>query len=149
MHYFSLRNISVFSGMFLLLFGLTTWMLTSLPGSNNMACVVGAYLTTGNIFINLILSVVIALSVVNMVEFSGVRKRYVSKSGVIGTILAFLTSFCAACTLPILASLGIGGLFNFISLNHAAFQMLAICMCLYALYSSHKKVVSECKMCLQ
>ena len=124
-------------------------MLTSLPGSNNMACVVGAYLTTGNIFINLILSVVIALSIVNMVEFSGVRKRFVSKSGVIGTILAFLPSFCAACTLPILARLCIGGLFNFISLNHGVFQMLAICMCLYALYSSHKKVVSECKMCLQ
>ena len=150
MHYFSLRNISVFTGMFLLFFGLTTWMLVTLPGSSQMACVVGAYMTTGNIFINLFLSSIIAMTVVNMVELSsGKQKKYVSKTGIIGSSLVFLTSFCATCTLPILATLGIGGALSFISLNHGLFQVLAALTCTYALFSSHRKVTTECKMCVQ
>ena len=149
MHYFSLRNISVFSGIFLLFFGFTIWMLSTLPGSSNMACVVGAYLTAGNVLLNLLLSAIIGLTVVNMVELSSGRKTFVSKSGVIGSSLVFLTSFCATCTLPILAGLGIGGALSLVSVHHGLFQTLAVLICAYSLFSSHKKVTSECKICVQ
>lgn len=152
MHYFSIRNISVFSGMFLAIYGLSLWMLITLPGSKNMACVLGAYMTPGNILLNMLLSAVVSLSIVNMIEFAGQRsqtkKSAVSKSSLLGTSLLFLTSFCASCTLPILAGLGIGGALNFISINQGWFQLLALLICVHALWSSHKKVVEECNICV-
>jgi len=148
MHYFSLRNISIFSGMFLVFYGITTWMLLNLPGSSNMACVIGAYVTPINLITNLLLSFAIAATVVNMVEFSTKKSAFVSKSGVIGSALVFLTSFCASCTLPILASLGVGGFFSLISIYHGWFQILALSTCVYALVSSHKKVVNDCNICV-
>ncbi len=152
MHYFSLRNISVFSVMFLVIYGLSIWMLLTLPGSRNMACVMGAYLTPGNIILNMLLSTVIALSIVNMVEFAYKRsqnkKAFVSGSSLVGTSFLFLTSFCASCSLPILAGLGIGGALNFISIYQGWFQILALLICLYSLWSSHKKVVEECNVCV-
>ncbi len=152
MHYFSLRNISVFSGVFLVVYGLSLWMLLSLPGSRNMACVMGAYLTPWSIVLNMLLSAVIALSVVNMVEFacnrSQSRKAFVSGSSLLGTSFLFLTSFCASCSLPILAGLGIGGALNFISIYHGWFQILALLICAHSLWSSHKKVVDECNVCV-
>jgi hypothetical protein len=124
-------------------------MLSTLPGSSNMACVVGAYLTAGNVLLNLLLSFIIGLTVVNMVELSSGRKTFISKSGVIGSSLVFLTSFCATCTLPILAGLGIGGALSLVSVHHGLFQTLAVLICAYSLFSSHKKVTSECKICIK
>jgi hypothetical protein len=113
-----------------------------------MACVIGAYVTPTNLITNLLLSFAIAATVVNMVEFSSKKSAFVSKSGVLGSVLVFLTSFCASCTLPILASLGVGGFFSLISIYHGWFQILALSTCVYALVSSNKNVVNDCNICV-
>ena len=147
MHYLKPRNIAISFAVFLFIFGLSIWMLKSLPGTSDLACVMGAYLTTGNIFINLFLSSFIALTVVNVIEISKNNTRYVPKSGLVGSALVMLTSFCAVCTLPILTSLGLSVVFTFISSNHGLFQVIAFALCLYALFSSHKQVKMECELC--
>ncbi len=146
MHYLKSRNIAVFAVVFLCLFALSTYLLATLSGVKNMACVEAAYFTGLNIFINLLISVMVGLSVVNTLELRNTAK-YSASSSLLGSVLLFLTSFCASCSLPFIAALGVGSLVNFISFNHSWFQLIAVGLCLYGFLDSHKKVTKQCRVC--
>jgi len=137
-------------GFSFFIFDMQYFMMASLPGYENEMCVMGAGLKASNVFFALVISLLGGLLASGFIYILQKRKaslQIVSFSG-IGIILASMTVFCAACTLPVISLFGLAiGLQAFTSYN-IWFKIISLLLMGYALYDIDKQVRGLCNRCI-
>jgi hypothetical protein len=138
-------------GFSFLLFDLQYLMMARLPGYENEMCVMGAGLNPSNILFGIIISLMgglLASGFIYMLQKRSISLPTASLSG-IGLIVASMTVFCMACTLPVISLFGLAiGLHVFTDYNFW-FKIVSIVLMGYALYDVNKQVRGICERCVE
>lgn len=137
-------------GVAVLVFDLNYYLMSTLIGSRNNACVVGANLTGVNLSFSALFSVMCG------VLGAGVVKLYLQRRGImkgsaisgIGMILGIFTMFCTACTFPIISLFGLSFGIGFFTDYSIGFQILSLSLLIYGLYTLNRQLVGSCEKCL-
>lgn len=145
------KNLIFFTGVSLLLFDLSYYLMSVLPGSRNSMCVVGANLTPLNIVFSLVMSILAGLMMVAVMSLAGSRIRrdkaaLGSLSGV-GFLIGLFSVFCPACSFPVLTLLGVSVGMEFISEHQLLFKGVGFVALLMGLYLLESQLKGECKIC--
>lgn len=148
-------------------FLLNFWIMQSLPGSRNEACVVGAGLTTFNIIFAILTSIAFGLLMMGMVQLYRQRKTkkmlqttapekpkegrksshfFAAGATVMGSFISFFTIFCVACTLPFITIFGAAISLNFFTDFEIEFKLLSLTLMFLALYLLNKQL-EGCEIC--
>lgn len=138
-------------GFSFFIFDMQFLMMARLPGYENEMCVMGAGLKASNVLFAVLISLMSGLLASGFIYTFEKRKaslQVMSFSG-IGIILASMTVFCAACTLPVLSLFGLAiGLHAFTSYN-LWFKIISLLLIGYALYDIDKQVKGICERCFE
>ncbi|PIR55220.1 hypothetical protein COU74_02345 [Candidatus Peregrinibacteria bacterium CG10_big_fil_rev_8_21_14_0_10_36_19] len=133
-------------GVTFLMFDLAYYVMTTLPGSRNEMCVIGAGFTTLNIVFSVVMSFLSALLTVGILEV-GMSKRSVSTSG-LGVLLGSLTVFCTACTLPVISLFGFSLSLLFFTTYADILKVVSMVLIFIALYIVNGQVQNKCNICV-
>ena len=132
------------------LFLIQYYLMATLPGEENLSCVMGAWLTFGNIVFSLFVSLLFGFLVaVFIYVFSQSLKSVASTSGVFSVLgfgTSMLTVFCTFCTLPVISLFGFSiglGIFTF---YNAYFKVLSIIFLFISIFLLHQKLQKGCKV---
>ena len=138
-------------GLSVLIFDFSYYLMSSLPGSRNSMCVVGANLTALNIGFSLIMSVLAGLMVVAMINLAG--RRYTAKKAVFGSLSGFgffaglLSVFCPVCSLPVLGLLGLSLGMEFFTEHHLIIKVFSLVAVIGGLYLLNSQLKEKCTIC--
>jgi hypothetical protein len=138
-------------GASFIFFDVNYYFMKTLPGSEDLMCVVGANLTTANVIFSVFYSLLAGILIAGVVELF---KRRASKSassvgGItgVGMLLGSLTVFCPACTIPVVSLFGLSfGLGAFTEYN-VVFKVVSVALLLGSMYLMEKQLADNCEMC--
>jgi len=153
-------------GVAFLVFDISYYLMSTLPGSRNEMCVMGANLTPLNISFGILLSLMFGvlgagfwglydanlqiLAVQRGREFetarTGTKVALTSLSG-IGAFLGVMTMFCTACTLPVISFLGVSFGLQFFTDNNIFFKVASVLLVLLAAYYLNRQLHFRCAAC--
>lgn len=139
-------------GTTVLLFDVNYYMMANLPGTRDRMCVIGAYLTPGNILFSVGLSVLTGIMVAAFVAlFREKRGRLAASSTVsgVGFLLGSLTVFCTFCTIPVISLFGLSLGLSFFTTYNLAFKIISMVFMLGGIYLINKQLADECVVCKQ
>ncbi len=124
-----LKYFLVFVGVALLMFDISYYLMSVLPGSRDYMCIEGANLTPLNISFSLLLSVMVGILVVGFISlfvqnYAKKKATLTSMSGV-GFIAGTMSLICPACALPVIPLLGASTWLNFVSEYEVLFKILS------------------------
>jgi ABC-type transport system involved in cytochrome c biogenesis permease subunit len=133
-------------GVVVLVFTISYYALANLPGTRDLACVEGAYLTPANIGFSLIFSLMIGVFVAGFIELLSVKRsghgKLLSLSG-IGLTFGMLTTVCTICTFTLIVPFAAGFLALFTTYN-LVFKILGLLSLAYALYKLEQQLNDNC-----
>jgi len=135
-------------GAAFLVFDVSYYALAHLPGTRNLACVEGGYLTAGNVLFSVVFAILLGIFAAGFVRLFRIRTEtkkatLMSLSGV-GLLVGMLTTFCTVCTIPVISFFGLSvGLGAFTTFN-VYFKVFSLASILYALYLLHKQIQGDC-----
>lgn len=138
-------------GFSFFLFDVQYVMMASLPGYENDMCVMGAGLKLSNI------AFAVTMSLLGGVFFSGFVKTLVNRSASlqavsfssIGILIASMTVFCAACTLPVISLFGLAFGLEFFSTYNIWFKIISMLLIGIGLYQIDQQIRGECERCVE
>ena len=138
-------------GIAFILFDISYIVMSKLPGTKNGACAIGASLTTTNLAFSAISSLLIAILLVGFFTIYSSQKSFKKTHSATGiSVLALisgqLTLFCSVCSLPILATLGLGGASHFINLHSIWFQIISLGLLSIGLVMLNRQLKHGCKI---
>ncbi|MBI2634557.1 hypothetical protein HYW82_02740 [Candidatus Peregrinibacteria bacterium] len=139
----------VMLGTALLLFDFNYYLMSTLPGSRDFACVVGANLTTGHIIFAGILSIlagIMAAGILALVRKNSSKFAVSSMSG-IGLFFGGMTMFCTACTLPFISLFGLNIGLSFFTTYSLLFQITSLGLLGISVIFLNKKLNRDCRAC--
>lgn len=135
-------------GIGVLIFDIGYLTMANLPGERNFACVEGAYLTPFNLIYMAVFGLLSGLFISGFLELYKLKaaknqSKLVSLSG-IGFVFVGLTTFCTACTLPVISVFGFSiGLSLFTTYN-IYFKLAALVSMLAALFLLNRRINEKC-----
>lgn len=137
-------------GVAFLMFDFNYYLMSTLIGSRNNACVVGANLTAANLVFSVIFSIFCGILVAGLVQLYRQRKLAMKGSMVsgFGLLLGIFTMFCTACTFPIISAFGLGLGVEFFTDYSPGFQVLSLALLGYGLYSLNRQLDGVCERCV-
>jgi hypothetical protein len=142
------KRLTVFGMTFSGFFYLNYWAMANLPGHTNNMCVPGGNLNTANVLISLLISVLIGFTVVGLAELISQKRMKASlKAGstsTIGAAFGIVTSFCTACTLPVLSLFGLSISLTFFTTYELWFKSLSILLLSFAIYMLNRQLADNC-----
>ncbi len=134
-------------GVAMLVFDFNYYLMSTMIGSRNHACVVGANLTTANLFFSAFFSVLCGVLGAGVVALYRQRRRGIKASAIsgVGMILGIFTMFCTACTFPIISLFGLSFGVGFFTDYSIGFQILSLLFLAYGLFTLNGQL--ECEKC--
>jgi cation transport ATPase len=134
-------------GIAFVVFDVMAYVLAKFPGEINFACTPGAYFTPGNLVYSAVFSLLFGLFVVGFYELlkhkSGPDASLLSLSG-IGILFAGLTTFCTACTIPVISLFGFSVGLSFFTDYNLYFKIAAMLAMIISIYLLNKQLLKEC-----
>lgn len=133
-----------------LLFLFNYRLMALLPAQGKFSCLIGGALTPFNVGFSLILSLLMGIMVSGLIHLF-LKKRdgafgTMSLMG-LGTGVGFFTTFCTACTLPVLSLFGLSLGFGFFTTYNVAFKIMSLTLLLVGLYLLNRQINDECLVC--
>lgn len=139
----------IFLGVGFIFFDVNYYLMSTLPGSRNEACVMGVNLTPLNIFFSIISSLAIALMVSGIIALlarkGGKKVAATSLSGV-GFGLGAFTLFCPVCALPALTAFGLSLGLDFFNDFNLIIKILSLILLFGGLILLNKQL--DCQRCI-
>lgn len=138
-------------GVAVLMFDVSYYAMSVLPGSRNNMCVMGANLTPVNILFTLVLSAMIGILVAGLValitqKYLKNRMALTSLSG-LGFLVGTLSVICTACTLPVISLFGLTIWLDFFTRQEILFKVLSLGMMAVALFLLNRQMKNACAAC--
>ena len=137
-------------GAAFIFFDINFYFMKTLPGSQDLMCVVGANFTTGNVVFSIFYSLLAGVLIAGVVAlFRRRAAKAASLGGVtgVGMLIGALTVFCPACTIPVVSLFGLSfGLGAFTEYN-LAFKLFSVALLAASLYLLEKQLRDTCEMC--
>lgn len=138
-------------GFSFFLFDVQYVMMAKLPGYENEMCVMGAGLKTSNIIFSSV------MSILGGVFFAGFIHTLVMRSAslktfsfsTVGILVASMTVFCAACTLPAVSFLGLAFGLSFFTTYNIWFKTISLVLIGAGLYQIDQQIRGECERCVE
>lgn len=135
-------------GLAFLLFDLNVYLMATLPGSHNNACVEGANLTWQNLIFSGLISILTALLLLGFYELRRQKqtenKIALSSLSGFSLVMAQFTIFCGFCSIPLLATTGLAGLTQLITEYSLWFQLLSLGLLLASCYFLNQQLEKNC-----
>ncbi|MBI2453174.1 hypothetical protein HYV56_00550 [Candidatus Peregrinibacteria bacterium] len=134
------------------LFLIQYYLMATLPGTKNLSCVMGAWLTFGNLvfslFVSLLFGFLVPVFIFIFSQSLKTLKSAASTSGVF-SLLGFGTSmlsvFCTFCTLPVISFFGVSIGLSIFTFYNAYFKVLSIIFLFISIFLLHRKLQKGCK----
>ncbi|MEK7673451.1 MAG: hypothetical protein AAB373_06230 [Patescibacteria group bacterium] len=135
-------NLLSMLGVSLLVFDLQYYMMANLPGTQDRMCVMGAGLTRVNLVFAGLIAVMSGLMVSGLIELFRKKSKKLAASTLSGLalIVATLTVFCAACTLPFITLFGFSLGLSFIGDYDLAIKIASLILMIMALVLVEKRL---------
>ena len=133
-------------GISFVLFDAMAYVLAKFPGEVNFACTPGAYFTVGNLIYSGFFSLMVGLFIVGFYELLKQKSggaSLLSLSG-IGVLFAGLTTFCTACTIPVITLFGFSISLSFFTTYNLYFKIAAMFAMVISLYLLNKQLNKTC-----
>jgi hypothetical protein len=139
--------IAAILGVSFIILDLMVYVLANFPGESNYACTPGAYFTPGNLIYSALFSLMVGIFIVGFYELAKMKSKpdasLLSFSG-IGMLLAGLTTFCTACTIPVISLFGFSiGLSIFTDFN-TYFKIAALLIMASSLFLLNRQLNKNC-----
>lgn len=137
-------------GVAVLVFDFNYYLMSTMIGSRNHACVMGANLTTANIIFSGIFSVLCGALGAGVVALYRQRRGVMKSSAIsgIGMILGIFTMFCTACTFPIISLFGLSFGVGFFTDYSITFQILSLALLGYGMFTLNRQLDGVCERCV-
>ncbi len=135
-------------GVSFLMFDLSYWILKNLPGTRNLQCIMGGYLTPFNLVYAAVFSILIGMFVGGFIRLFALKAengkaKLASLSG-LGFILATLTTFCTICTIPVISVFGFSIGLGFFTTYNAVLKVVAMASVLFSLWLLDRQINEAC-----
>lgn len=142
----------VFVGVAAIVFDISYYLMSTLPGSRDLMCVMGANLTPLNIGFSLIMSALIGLLVAGFIALFSMKlaekKATLTSVSGLGMLAGMMSVFCTACTLPVLSLFGLSVSLEFITHYDVPAKVLSVLLLSGSLYMLNKQLKKECAVCV-
>ena len=149
----SVKYFLAFLGSAVLIFDVSYYFMSVLPGSRDMMCIEGANLTPANIAFSLILSLLIGVMIAGFIALFA--KNYAKQKAALTSLSGFaflvgtMSVMCVSCTIPVISLFGFSVWLDFISNNEFLFKVVSLCSIGAALFLLNKQLKGECKVCVE
>lgn len=139
----------VMLGVSALFFDLNFWMMRNLPGTKDLACVIGANFTTANIIFASILSILTGILVASIVALFAMKRSKLVASSVTGAgfVIGTFTVFCTACTFSVISIFGMSISLIFFTTYDLAFKILSLLLLITGLWLVNRQLADDCPIC--
>jgi len=147
-----LKYFFIFVGVAALMFDISYYVMSTLPGSRDSMCVVGANITPLNIGFTAIMSLLIGILMVGFIalfaqNYAKNKAGLTSLSGM-GMLVGTMSVICTACTLPVISLFGFSIWLDFFTDYEVLFKVLSFGMIAASLYLLNQQLKNECKLCV-
>lgn len=143
-------HLFVFLGSFLLFFDVSYYFMSTMPGTQNYMCVIGASLTLPNILFSLVMSALVGIVFSGLLFFlstNAKRKVLTSSISGFGAILGGLTIFCLPCALPVVSLFGISLSLSFFTSYNLFIKAASLFLLVGTAFILNKKLSIDCERC--
>ncbi len=142
-------NLLIMLGSSLIFFDINYYAMANLPGSRDLACVMGAGLHFWNIIFSIAISLMLGFLVSGMIDLYRQKSSKVVTGSIsgIGLIFGTLTVFCTACTIPVISIFGAAISLSFFTDYEIWFKIASLILMSYGLYRLNKQLIGECEVC--
>ena len=132
--------------VFLLLFSLSYYIMTTLVGNAGNMCKIGAALTLKNIFFSFILSILASVMIAGLTKLINQKQIGLGSTSLLGfgTLTGIFTIFCTLCTLPIIMIGGFSVSLGFFTDYNNLFKLLSLLLMVIGLYLLNKQLNNQC-----
>lgn len=143
------RYVFVLTGVSILFFDISYYLMAYTPGFENNMCVIGASLTMTNIIFSVVLGLLFGLMVVSMIELIRMKrsKMIASSTTGLGVILGGFTIFCPVCVLPVISFFGISVFFSLLVDYNFLFKAASLLLIMGGLYLINGQLKKVCLLC--
>jgi hypothetical protein len=142
--------IALLSGGILFLFDYR--LMKTLPSAGKFSCLIGGALTPFNVSFSLVLSLLMGTMIAGVVQLFTQKKQegaFATTSLLgIGTTVGFFTTFCTACTLPVLSLFGLSLGLGFFTTYNVLFKSVSLALLLVGLFLLNQQMRGACQRCV-
>ncbi len=133
----------------IIFFDFNYFLMSKLPGSKDLMCVIGANLTPLNIAFAVVLSLFAGIIVAGIIELFKQKKPKAKSSSLsgIGIVLGSVTVFCLPCTFAVFTVFGVAISLNFFMIYDLYIKLASLLLMIYGTYLLNKQLAGECAMC--
>jgi len=135
-----------------LVFAFNWHLMSSLPGTRNLQCVMGAGLTLSNILYSILIAFFSGVTLVGLWDASVASQRAQGISALslssIGTILASLSTICTLCALPVFSLFGVSLSLEFITDYNGVVKLVSLALLVIAMYQVDRRMRQRCLRCV-
>ncbi|PIQ79463.1 hypothetical protein COV81_02140 [Candidatus Peregrinibacteria bacterium CG11_big_fil_rev_8_21_14_0_20_41_10] len=135
-------------GVAFIIFDISFYLMLTLPGTRNNACVDGANLTITNLIFALLVSILMSILVAGFIRLYA-QKQVENKAALaslsgLGLIIGSFTLFCGICTIPLLSVFGLAFIANLFTDYNIAFKTISIILMLITTYLLNQQLANKC-----
>lgn len=134
-----------------LFFGVNYYLMANLPGEQNKMCVIGAGLTSINIFFALLISICAGIAFSGFMALAAqkrtTRSFAISSLPGVGVVVGTFTVFCTLCTLPVISLFGFSFGFGFFTDYNVLFKAISFVFAIGGLYLLNGQLRDNCVVC--
>lgn len=138
-------------GVAVLMFDVSYYLMSVLPGSRNNMCVMGANLTPLNIGFSLLLSVMIGVLIAGLITLFAQKytknKAALSSLSGVAFVVGTMSVICTACTLPVISLFGLTLWLDFFTHHETLFKVVSLGMMAGSLYLLNRQLKDACAVC--
>ena len=145
----NIRSLNIILVFTVLIFFVSLYLMATLPGEKNFACVLGAALNKENIIFSFLMSFltsIIIASLVSLYVYKNFNKTDLSlgvSSGA-GAFIGIFTVFCTFCTFPIISLFGFSFAISWFTDYNFYFKCISFILLLGSLYFINKQLKGHC-----
>lgn len=141
---------SIIIGFGLIFFDINYYLMTTLPGTRDNMCMIGAGFTFWNVFFSIVLSFLIGVLIAGMIVLFKQNKPKKMSAGTLsgaGMFLGMLSVFCVWCTVPVISLFGLSMSLSFF-MNYSVYvKVISIVLMVVGLHYLNKQLEQECAVC--
>lgn len=139
-------------GVAFIVFDVSYYFMSVLPGHRNEMCIMGANLTPFNIVFSLFLSLMVGVMIAGFIalfaqNYSKNKMALTSLSGV-GLVIGMLTTFCPVCTISVIPLFGLSIGLDVFSDQDIFIKVLSFGLMVISLYLLNKQLNNKCAFCV-
>lgn len=129
----------------LLIFDVNYYLMSTMLGTRNNACAIGANLTPFNIIFSGLMSIFAGMMIVGigaLIKKKRNATQAVSLSG-IGFVSGIFTLFCTVCILPLVTIFGVAIDLGFFTTYNVFFKLISLLLFVWGLWLLNRKLACE------